>query len=493
MALFNLPSFVTLFSLILGGGHDLGSFVAADSYWKSKGVAVSAEQLFHELEPVKAADVSGLIADLDADDPALRQAAAGKIFAFGPAAAPALAETVKSGSAEAAARAAKLLVEIRASNKPASVRRLMAIRMLGELKDRKALPVLRPLLESREMFEADYARRAIAAIEGTPYVPPVATEAERAADVALLPGRLDAIIQLAPTIDGAFTFEKLMEMVPFEPAQKAQTRDEWRGNLLEMLDTIGNARIDAVTVGFYPAPPGVPGNYMAVFRGQFDAAAICAALSKMSPDSDVIEGTPVFFVDSDAAVLVASNHRIVYLGRESDGELGVEEMAEALKYGAGDLGSNVVLANLLKTVDRTAPLWAVAVLTPGMKELPQIGIPLGGFQTATFVATQTLDKDKVVTQGRLVVTAADQNAAQRGVASIEAYLRNAVADGRQQETQWPYLKPLVDLADGVKIEADAARVSVIGTLRDTQVLALMRPTMPNTVPQVLLRRLRPRQ
>jgi len=246
------------------------------------------------LEPVAPVDVSAVLTDLDADDPAVRKTASKKLLAIGPAATAGLMETVKTGSPEASARAAILLVDIRTQFKSAYVRRLMAIRALAELKDRKSLPILRPLLQSREMFEAEYARQAMATIEGSPWSPPTATESERAADVALLPARLDVIVQLAPSINTGFTFENLLNLLPFEKAQKDQARDEVQPHLFEALQAIGSARIDAITVGMYSAPPSVPGNYMVIFRGQFDAAAIRAALGKLTPRSDVVNGTHVF-------------------------------------------------------------------------------------------------------------------------------------------------------------------------------------------------------
>ena len=492
MSYFDLPSWMTLVALILGGGRDLASLVSPGHYWESKGVSVSVEQLSHELDPIKPGDISKYLADLDAGDPAVRQTAAVEIFKMGPAALSALTETVNSGSPEASERAASLQVQIRAASKPLFVRRLMAVRTLGEMKDARALPILRPLLNSTEMFESEYARQAIATIEGKACPPRTATAAERAADLALLPARLDTVIQIAPSLGAVFSLEKLIALLPFDQTRKAQAGSELNSTLLETLNIAGNVRIDAITVGIYPAPPGVPGNYIVVVRGQFDATALCAALGRVAPDSELIDGVRVFHIDEDAALLVPSDRRIVYLGREAAGELGIAETIAALRTGSSDLAKNVELLTLVKSVDHGAPLWAAALLTPGLKELKQVGDPLGMFDSLTIVATQSMDKGNVVTAARLVATASDQPHAQQGMASMQAYLNNAVGDGQRIETKRPDLKPFIDFLESAKLEAEGNKVSLTASLPETSVLLNLTPAMqteeaPPAVPRRVLR------
>src|SRR2546421_8733531 len=105
-------SFFLLFTMLLGGasGNDLLDLIPTDSYWKSKEVELTAPNIMVELNSIKADDTS----------------------------------------------------------KATAVRRLMAIRALGELKSADALPSLKTQLDSKEMFVADYAQRAIDAIESKP-------------------------------------------------------------------------------------------------------------------------------------------------------------------------------------------------------------------------------------------------------------------------------------------------------------------------------------
>src|SRR3954468_2875328 len=191
-------SLVTLITFLLGaGGGDLLDYVPTESYWKAKQVTVTPEQLVGDLRPTPVAQVGELVAQLNSPDAAVRDAAAAKIRAAGPGAIPALKEETDSEIVEVARRAKALIQEITADMKPASVRRLMAIRTLGERKEKAGLDVLRPLLESKEPFVAEYAARAVARIEGKPYERQ-RPEGQMKQDVWLLPANCAVVGQLSP-------------------------------------------------------------------------------------------------------------------------------------------------------------------------------------------------------------------------------------------------------------------------------------------------------
>jgi len=108
-----------------GGGNDLVDYLDTNSYWAQQSVEVTVPEMKAQLAP---ADAKG--------DP---------------------------------------------------VRRLMAIRTLGELKKKGAIATLQPLLKSKTLFEAEYAAAAIAAIEGKKFKRPGLSAKERMKDVYLLP------------------------------------------------------------------------------------------------------------------------------------------------------------------------------------------------------------------------------------------------------------------------------------------------------------------
>ena len=400
--------------MVLGSGvRDLASCLSTGAYWKAKGVTVSVDGAMHELEAVKPADLSKLIADLDADDVKDREAATTKIAAIGVAALPGLEEAARTGSPEVAARAGVLLAKIRVAGKAASVRRLMAIRTLGEMKDAKAVPVLQPLLNSKDPFEADYARVALAKIEGREIILSSSTDAERAAEVNLLPARLDAVAQVTAWDAGNFSLDVMFEGVPLDEKQKTLARDGANKDLLGVLETVGDIRLDVVTWGFFAAPPGQPGNSILIAHGLFDSAAVSHALVKVFGEPKKVDGFPVFQMGDDAALIVASDQRVVFLSREGGGDLALEAMTAALKNGAGDLSTNADLSQLVKSTDVKSRLWGAVKLSEGVKQI--VG-PLASFDTATLVGTQAKDaKQKFVTNLQLNAMTSDPAKAKEAV------------------------------------------------------------------------------
>src|SRR5439155_26161916 len=150
-------SLVTLLTFLLGGvgGSGLLDYVPVEAYWEAKQVVVTPDVLLAELKPAaEPGDLGDLIAQLGAADADSREYAAAKVRALGTSALPTLRKEAESDDIEIARRARSLISEINAAVKPATVRRLMAIRTLGERKERRALELLRPLVESKEPFVA---------------------------------------------------------------------------------------------------------------------------------------------------------------------------------------------------------------------------------------------------------------------------------------------------------------------------------------------------
>lgn len=475
---------MVLLVIASAGVRDLVSCMSTEAYWKAKGVEVSVAQLGRNLQPTKAVDISRLVADLDADDPREREAATTKIAAIGAAALPALEKAMKNGSPEVVTRARVLSARIGAASKATAVRRLMAIRTLGELKDPKGLDLLQPLVESSEMFEADYARAAIAKIQGKSYVQPAASQAMRQAEIGLLPAQIDSVMQVAPGLEGDFSIEKTINRLPLDENQKIHVKDEANEKLLELLETVGNVRIDALTWGFNAAPPTKPGNTILIARGQFDATAVCDFLGKLVARSRTLDGSNVYEINDDTALLVSGDRRIVFLSREPTGDLAMETMATALKKGAGSFADNAALSKLVKSIDIKSPLWAAGRLSPGLAEI--VG-PLGDFDSATLTATQRLnDKKSLVTELTLSAIGSDAAKTKKTAEETRQLLTSVVETGRKQEQALPFLKPAVDFMQSVKVEVDGTKATATGSMDDQPLLPLVIPVQGSAV-QWLLR------
>ena len=140
-----LPMMFAALGLSGSAGNHLLDYASTDAYWKAKGVAVSVDAMLAEIKMAPAEDVGALVKDLGSADPQVRELATRKLLAKGPAVLPQLQEAAKSPDPETAAAVGGIIEQINLVAKAASVRRLMAIRTLGELKKPQALPALKAL------------------------------------------------------------------------------------------------------------------------------------------------------------------------------------------------------------------------------------------------------------------------------------------------------------------------------------------------------------
>src|SRR5689334_17241673 len=188
-----------LFTLITGGGgNHLLDYASTQAYWKSKGVAVSVQTMSAELKTSDGQDISQLIAQLASPDGNVRAGASKKIVQLGESALPQLEKAVETPDPEVATSVKTLIADISAASKKNAVRRLMAIRTLGELKKPEGLNALRPLVNAKEMFVAEYAARSMAQIEGKPIASTSPTLEQKKADLNLLTADCRMIVQAAP-------------------------------------------------------------------------------------------------------------------------------------------------------------------------------------------------------------------------------------------------------------------------------------------------------
>ncbi|MCL2641400.1 MAG: hypothetical protein FWD53_11175, partial [Phycisphaerales bacterium] len=226
-------SFFLMFMMMLAGGpegpQDMLDMVPTEVYWQSKGITPSIEQLEKDAGPVQG-----------------------------------------EGS---------------------KARRLMAIRTLGEVKVAAAVPTLKLLVEAKEPFVAEYAKRAIAQIEGKPVA--VAAKKSIADDLALLPkdvgivgqfrgmsGVTVALEQLVPVIRAQIEEHEYMRSMVGELPDDKKFTSLLTGKVVEWVETVGNVRVDGMTLAVAEDVGNQSGWAMMIFRGKGDRAAFVAALKK---------------------------------------------------------------------------------------------------------------------------------------------------------------------------------------------------------------------
>lgn len=451
-------SAIVLLSFLIGGGSgDLLDYVPTQMYWQNHGVIVTSDAMRQEAAAQQPPDASALIDQLGAADPRQRGAAGEKIISLGPSVLPQVLQATRLPDAEIALRATGLVERLQNLIPQRNIRRLMAIRTLGELKDRQALPLLRSELDSPDMFAADYAAAAIDAIEGRPHRPRRTTAARE--DVWLLPVDCRAVAQLIPRGHGPIVVDQIAAGLPLRPGEdKKATIEHLCKFALDTAEQIGDVRLDALSVGCSGDLTADRGVLVCIATGQYDASLVARVARNSKLPRKTVDGIDVFDLDDDTSLFFPSNRRLVLLASPEAFKLPVAQMIAAVKNNDAALKRS---PDMMKRIGAAAPqgdnenrpIWAAAQMTAAYKNV--LGIQnLDGF---TLTADEWAGKLHVTLHGQ------SPDAQSADAAALQLGGMAAAAGGfcKLSESVEPALSAATHFFQSAKIHA--AGSSVIGT------------------------------
>jgi len=349
-----------LVALTGSAGNDLLDYMQTKAYWQIKGVPVTAEAMQAELKPILPGQMKALMADLTGNDEAKRKAAVGRLSTMGVGVIPQLekAAAAAQGNPEKAGAIQQLIGKLYQARQAGAVRRLMAIRTLGELKARSALPTLKGLLKSKALFEADYAAAAIAAINGKPYKRPGLSAKTLAADMWRLPPNCGIVAQVSVPPGGPVDFAKLLKKVGQMPGGMKPDQVLVQGTkmLIKAAEMTGNIRFEGLTMGVADNVGDRTGFVVLIVRGVYDAKAISALMGDQGrAKTETVNGIEVLKPDGEVALILPSNDMLVFCAGPKREGLPLGAVTTALKTGLGGLKPASDLGKLIKTVDTSAP------------------------------------------------------------------------------------------------------------------------------------------
>ena len=347
----------------------------------------------------------------------------------------------------------------------ADIRRLMAIRALGELRSKAALPVLGKLTGSKELFVAEYAQRAVAAIGGKTLKGTGVPLARRMKDMNLLPAGTGMVIQYATAPGtGPVDIPKLIaQMGPMgESMLQEGGSDQITKPLVEVAGMIGNVRVDSVTIGLAGDMGNKKGYVVVVARGLYDAKRAAAALKKLMTDQnqqriDKVAGLDVYRPDDEVALILASNELLVFTAGPQADQLPIEALAKAVKAGKGTLRDNKELAAIIDAADKSGRIWAAAQMT----EVYRKAAPLFEPFHAAALSTKEL-KDS--TQFTLLAQGKDADKVAAAVAQLHDELAKAGKQMDETTAQMPMLKPMAEFVKSIQVKQSAANVTITAKL-----------------------------
>jgi len=359
--------------------------------------------------------------------------------------------------------------------KKLAIRRLVAIRTLGELENREALPVLTKLLKSRQPFVADYAAEAIARIEGRGFTRPGATDAELASDVALLPARVRLVTQIRVAAGGPIPYDKVFDAMG--QMGKEFDRDQARKTVTKMVvesgSITGNLRLQGITMGVSDDPGPRTGFVVLIGRIRYDVKAVRAALKTFEVESRKVDGVEVFDAGDGTAVMLVSDRRLIVIGGGDEDQLPVEEVVKALAAGRGKLADDKVMTELLNSVDRTKPVWLVAKMTEAYKEVEMFA----AFDSITAFA----EKHRKHLRLNVLARGNNPDKIKTAVKQFEDGRAEALEELKRESARAPFLKDLADFVSGLKVHNAGNVVTLTGTFKGNALSFLAVPMMMGAV------------
>ena len=473
MAMFGMMQLLMV-AMMGGAGNDLLDYMQTKAYWQIKGVAVTAEAMQAELKPVLPGQVKALMADLTGNDEAKRKAAAGRLSTMGVGVIPQLtkAAATAQGNPEKAGAIQQLIGKLYQARQAGSVRRLMAIRTLGELKARAAMPMLTGLLKSKALFEADYAAAAIAAIGGKPYKRPGVSAKTLAADVWRLPSNCGIVAQSKMPPGGPVDFAKILKKVGSLPGgmKAEQILVQATQMLVKAAEMTGNIRFDGATMGVAGNAADRTGFVAIIVRGTYDAKALAALMGEQGRiKTETVNGIEVLKPDNEVALILPGNDMLVFCAGPNREQLPLGEMTTAIKTGVGGLKPASDLGKLIKTLDTSGPLWAAATITDAYRKGGPI---IASFKTMTLVSKTVKDGQTFTVTGK----GADPKQVDMAVKAFNGLIAMGGAELEQQvqrgRPQSEMLKPILEFFKSIKATADGASATATGTIKGSSLTTI---------------------
>ena len=454
-------SLVMLLAFLAGGsGSDLVDYISPQQYWADKQVRVSVESMANELKPVAAADVSKLIDDLASPDAQVREGAENRIAALGTAALGPLHEASTSPVPSVAASAKRIINRIEAADRAPALRRLMAIRQLGELAKKEGVQVLEPLLKSDEPFVAEYAAEAIDRIDGKPFHRTHPTDL--LPDVYLLPQASRAVIQILGPPGGPVNVEQELKRLPpgpgIDPAAMSQSIQKM---LVSAAEQMGNMRFEALSIGISGDVGPNSGYVVAIGRGTYNSRAVAEWLHKQQVPSNHVTGVEIFQPPgAEMLVFFPDDHHAALVASPRGAALPTQEVIAAIRTGQGRLKGVADMRQLIDAAPAGQPIWAAAKVTPAYAQA-SVFAPFDTVQLSSH-------RDGDVIALSLNARGHDAQKAQAAAQFVQGGAAQLTRDMRNAQRTLPVLKTFADAMASVKCDAQDGNATLTAKLPGVQ-------------------------
>jgi hypothetical protein len=396
----------------------------------------------------------------------------------GAGALPALHDAANGTDPKVAERAEYLIRQLRPLVTQGAVRRLLALRALGELKDPRAMPFLQTQLASQEMFVADYARTAIGRINNQPVV---RTVSEKAIDeIWMLPSNCRAVAQVIPRQSSPIDLaEAAAHFHPVNGENGATVLANVSRVALSVAESLGDMRLDSLSVGVSEHIDSNHGCVTVIASGQFDSANAVRAVRGHDAATRTVDGIDIFELGQEGAIFFPSDCEMVLMFAPAGQEWPLKEMIDAIKTRRQPLKTSPEMTALVQQMIIAPPetphaLWIATKVTDAYRQLPG----LAGFVTLTVAGDEGKDALSYAIRGEC----ADAQTATAASAQLNQLVADAVAGVKGTQNAHPESVEAANFLNTVNFESKSAAVVGAAQLSETANAMLSRWTFLSNKP-----------
>jgi len=310
------------------------------------------------------------------------------------------------------------------------------------------------------MFVAEYAQRAIDAIEGKAPKSAGAPPDRMKSDLYMLPEKCGVVVQFKPTRPPAKKADKAEAKEGEPAADQPGPLDMMAMALIGIAESTGNIRIDGVTFGVSETIGPRDGFVQLMVRGKWDGDAVRGALQpqfpKTRPAGEIEFMTPQ--QDHEACgITVASDELFVLVGGPNFDCVPMDDIGEAIKSGKGKFENSTDLIKVVESIDTTQPIWAAMLVSDSYAREMQ----LSGFESFTVVGKVSDDSITYEAKG----VGKDADGVKSAVDQFNQLVREGKNDLERAGAQSPQVQPLLDFWNSIDVKADGTTASGTATMK----------------------------
>ncbi len=321
------------------------------------------------------------------------------------------------------------------------------------------------------MFVSDYARSAIAGIDGQQTNRDLRAEAVN--EVWMLPSDCRAVAQLLPRHSGPVDAGQVAAHLHMRAGQdSARFVAGLSRTALNVAEQLGDMRLDTLNIGLSENIDPNHGCLTITSSGQFDSANAARALREHGAALHTVDGVEIFEPDKETTIFFPSDRECIVMFSPGGEHAPVQEMIAAAKTREPPLKRSPKMAAMVRQMLPSASnaahaLWIAVQVSDAYRQLPG----LDGFDTVTLVGDQN--------NGALNLTARGESPDVQTAAAALQQLNRFLAEGeallKAALPAQPSLQPAIDFLGTVKLQRNERSISATGTFTESPESLYMLP------------------